>query len=68
MTQRVEIEESRTLEDYAAVAHLAHAVAELREEAERTEPHLAGPWTGLSFMVRLRSRIRWFSRKSSHVI
>jgi trehalose synthase len=42
MTQRVEIEESRTLEDYAAVAHLAHAVAELREEAERTVPRLAG--------------------------
>jgi len=42
MTQRVEIEESRTLEDYAAVAHLAQTVAELREEAEKTVPHLAG--------------------------
>jgi trehalose synthase len=42
MTQRVEIEEPRKLEDYAAVAHLAPTVGELRDEAEKTVPRLAG--------------------------
>ncbi len=42
MTQRVEIEESRTLEDYAAVAHLAETVRDLRDEAEKRVPRLEG--------------------------
>jgi trehalose synthase len=42
MAQKVEIEESRTLEDYAAVAHLAQTVGELRDEAKKALPKLTG--------------------------
>jgi len=38
----VEIEERRTLEDYARVAHLAPTVHELQEEASRVIPRLDG--------------------------
>jgi trehalose synthase len=38
----VEIEEQRTLEDYADVAHLAPSVHDLREEAKRVVPRLEG--------------------------
>ncbi len=42
MTTMVEIEERRTLEDYARVAHLAPTVHELQEEASRVIPRLDG--------------------------
>jgi trehalose synthase len=42
MTKIVEIEEHRTLNDYAAVAHLAPSVHELCEEARRVVPRLQG--------------------------
>ena len=40
--QRVRIEQSHTVDDYAAVAHLAPAVAELHLEAKGIVPRLAG--------------------------
>jgi trehalose synthase len=40
--QRVRIEQSHTVDDYAAVAHLAPAVAELHLEAQGVLPRLAG--------------------------
>jgi hypothetical protein len=40
--QRVRVEQSHTVEDYAAVAHLAPAVAELSLEARSEGPLLAG--------------------------
>ena len=39
---RVEVRPEHTLDDYAAVAHLAAAAAELRAEAARLAPRLAG--------------------------
>jgi trehalose synthase len=42
MAERIEIEESRRLCDYEAVAHLAPTVRELREEARHSVPRLAG--------------------------
>lgn len=40
--QRVQIEQARTVDEYAAVAHLAPAVAELNLEAAGIVPRLAG--------------------------
>jgi trehalose synthase len=42
MLQRVEIDLQRTLADYESVAHLAHAVRELRSEAAAVLPRLVG--------------------------
>ncbi len=42
MTTVVQIEEQRKLEDYAAVAHLAPSVHDLKEEASRIVPQLKG--------------------------
>src|SRR3954467_11810624 len=39
---RVDVRPDRTIDDYAAVAHLAAAAAELRAEAARLVPRLAG--------------------------
>ena len=39
---RVEVERAATLEDYAGIAHLASAVAELKLEAEAIVPRMAG--------------------------
>src|SRR5207244_5355171 len=39
---RVDVRPEHTLDDYAAVAHLAAAAAELRAEATRIAPRLAG--------------------------
>ena len=39
---RVDVRPEHTLDDYAAVAHLAAAAAELRAEAARIVPRLAG--------------------------
>jgi trehalose synthase len=42
MTQLVDVARGITLDDYAAVGHLAQAVTELREEAAELSPRLAG--------------------------
>ena len=42
MTKMVEVEEHRSLDEYAAVAHLAPSVHDLREEASRVVPRLEG--------------------------
>lgn len=42
MVEKVKLEETRTLEDYEAVAHLASTVRELREEASSVVPLFKG--------------------------
>jgi trehalose synthase len=42
MIEEIEVKRYPTLDDYAALAHLSEAVAELRREAARTAPTLGG--------------------------